>query len=170
MSFELLRKTNSGLAAFLRAVLIIVFSFLVVTVLWGVFSRYILGAQASWSEELARLLMVWLGLLGAALAFKEDQHLGLDIIVRQWPLEVQHWGRIFVSLAVLAFGSFVMLYGGSQLVWQRFESGQTLPAMGIAKAWFYLAVPLCGALVSMFSIEAIILAWSGKSELKEGAE
>ena len=49
----------------IRWLLVAVFLILVIDVLWGVASRYLLGSQASWSEELARLLMVWLALLGA---------------------------------------------------------------------------------------------------------
>jgi len=149
------RKLNNGLVAFLQLLLVVVFCILVLDVIWGVASRYILGSQASWSEELARLLMVWLALLGAALACREGRHLGLDVIVRSWPEEVQRISRLLVMIAVLLFASIVMLGGGWQLVSQRFASGQMLPALDIAKAWFYLALPVSGALISLFAIESI---------------
>ncbi|MDH3247194.1 MAG: TRAP transporter small permease subunit, partial [Saprospiraceae bacterium] len=44
-------------------------------VLWGVFTRYVMGAQASWSEELARFLLIWIGILGAAWASGKNMHL-----------------------------------------------------------------------------------------------
>ncbi|MEL6133172.1 MAG: TRAP transporter small permease subunit, partial [Bacteroidota bacterium] len=46
--------------------LAILMGMITLVVLWGVFTRYALGSQASWSEELARFLLVWIGLLGAA--------------------------------------------------------------------------------------------------------
>lgn len=149
-----LRKLNNALVAALQVILVVVFSVLVVDVIWGVASRYIFGSQASWSEELARLLMVWLALLGAALAAREERHLGLDVIVRSWPVEVQRLGRMFVYLVIIAFSAGIMAWGGWQLVNQRFASGQTLPALGVAKAWFYLALPVSGALITLFMIES----------------
>ena len=148
------RALNNRLCAFLQGLLVVVFAVLVVDVIWGVGSRYILGSQASWSEELARLLMVWLALLGAALACREDRHLGLDVVVRTWPPEVQRIGRLFVYFAIFFFSAGVMFWGGWQLVSQRFASGQTLPALGIAKAWFYLALPVSGALIALFAVES----------------
>lgn len=154
---EIIRRLNAALVGFLQVLLVIVFSVLVMDVVWGVLSRYLLGTQASWSEELARLLMVWLALLGAALACREDRHLGLDVIVRSWPEEVQRIGRLFVYLVIFFFAAAIMFWGGWQLVDQRFSSGQTLPALGVAKAWFYLALPASGLLIAMFMIEAF---WS----------
>lgn len=166
-----LQKINKGLVAFLQGLLVVVFTLLVVDVIWGVASRYIFGNQASWSEELARLLMVWLALLGAALACREDRHLGLDVIVRSWPEEVQRLGRLFVYLLIIAFACGIMAWGGGQLVSNRFASGQTLPALGIAKAWFYLALPVSGVLITLFSIEgfwATLIGADAKQE--EGAQ
>lgn len=163
-----LRKLNGGLAAFLKWLLVTVFFILVIDVLWGVASRYLLGNQASWSEELARLLMVWLALLGAALACREDRHLGLDVIVRQWPEDAQRYGRMFVHIAVMAFALIVMAGGGWRLVEQRFALGQTLPALGVAKAWFYLALPVSGGLITLFSAESLIAAlWGEEPETEE---
>lgn len=149
----MLNAMNQRASKCLNFLLIIIFIVLVVDVLWGVGSRYLLGNQARWSEELARLLMVWLALLGAALATREQQHLGLDVVVRQWPEEVQHMASIFVHLAVAIFAAAIMAWGGGQLVAARFESGQMLPALDISRAWFYLALPVSGVLVSLFSIE-----------------
>ncbi|ADE53478.1 TRAP transporter small permease [Coraliomargarita akajimensis] len=167
---SLFQQLNRVLAGILQVLLVVVFAILVVDVIWGVASRYLFGAQASWSEELARLMMVWLALLGAALACREDRHLGLDVIVRSWPAEVQRLGRLFVYLVILLFAAGIMAYGGWQLVSQRFASGQTLPALGIARAWFYLALPVSGVLISLFSIESLWATLLQKSEGEEGSQ
>jgi len=156
-----IRLVNGKLCDLLKVLLVSIFLSLVLVVLWGVASRYLLGNQASWSEELARLLMVWLALLGAALVAREDGHLGLDVVVRQWTQQVQRWSFLFVHLAVLLFASVIMAWGGWQLVSQRFELGQTLPALGVAKAWFYMALPVSGILISSFSAEAILTSLTG---------
>jgi TRAP-type C4-dicarboxylate transport system permease small subunit len=100
------------------------------------------------------LLLVWLALLGAALACREDRHLGLDVIVRLWPEAIQRLGRLFVCFVIICFACGIMACGGWQLVSQRFASGQTLPALGVAKAWFYLALPVSGVLITLFMAES----------------
>ena len=159
-------QLNARLATLLKGLLVALFLILVLDVLWGVTSRYVFGDQASWSEELARLLMVWLALLGAALVSREDRHLGLDVVVRSWPEDVQRWGRVFVYLLIIVFAGGIMAWGGYQLVSQRFASGQMLPALGIAKAWFYLALPVSGVLTSLFAVESILSELSNTKEAK----
>jgi len=157
----MLRSFNQKASKVLNSILIAVFVLLVLDVLWGVGTRYVLGNQARWSEELARLLMVWLAMLGAALATREGQHLGLDVVVRQWSSEVQRLAVLFVHLAVAIFAFVIMAWGGGLLVADRFESGQMLPALNISRAWFYLALPVSGTLITIFSFENFV------SELKE---
>lgn len=45
---------------------IMVMSVLVICVVWQVFSRYVLNQPSTSTDELARFLMIWVGLLGAA--------------------------------------------------------------------------------------------------------
>jgi len=149
-------KINQPLARLLQGVLIGVFCMLVIVVLWGVGSRYLLGDQASWTEELARLLMVWLALLGTALVSREEGHLGLDVVVQSWPEDVQRASRLFVHALIFAFAAGIMAWGGWQLVSQRFAFGQILPALGISKGWFYLSLPISGLLTALFSVELFL--------------
>jgi TRAP-type C4-dicarboxylate transport system permease small subunit len=158
-----LSRLNRPLASLLQWLLVCVFSILVIVVLWGVGSRYLLGSQASWSEELARLLMVWLALLGSALVCREKKHLGLDVVVRAWPDEVQRLARMFGYAAIFGFALLILGWGGWQLVEQRFDSGQTLPALGISKAWFYLALPVSGILTALFMFELFLSCLLGHS-------
>lgn len=153
---EIFSKFNKRLSVALQVILVSVFSILVVVVVWGVFSRYVLGTQASWSEELARLLMVWLALLGAALAARESQHLGLDVLMRSFDPQTQRLNRLFISIATGAFAAGIMAWGGAQLVEERFASGQLLPALGISRAWFYMALPVSGILITLFVIEILL--------------
>jgi TRAP-type C4-dicarboxylate transport system permease small subunit len=149
----MLGKLNSRIESILSFLLVVLFTLLVFDVLWGVATRYLLGGQARWTEELARFLMVWLGLLGAALVCREEEHLGLDLLVRNMDPVVEKWARLFVHLSVGGFAIAVMTWGGGELVLHRLEAGQVLPALGISKAWFYLAIPISGLLIALFVTE-----------------
>lgn len=129
---------------------------LVVVVLWGWITRE-LGAQARWSEELARLLLVWLALAGGALAYAENAHLGIDLLTSRWDATTARLGRIVIHALTAAFAGIVMVYGGGELTLERWQSGQILAALQIPKAWNYAAVPVAGAAMLAFALSFL---WS----------
>ena len=142
----------------LEWLIVAVFAILVLNVLWGVVSRYLLGDQARWSEELARLLMVWLAFLGAVLALVQREHLGLDILVQKFHPDARRMALFCVQTIVLFFALIVLAFGGIELTLQSWQSGQTLPALGISKAWFYLSIPISGILMALATLESMTTA------------
>ena len=64
----------------LEWVLAVVLIVMVLDVLWGVFTRYVIGHQSSWTDELARFLLIWLGVLGSAYASGRDMHIAIDLL------------------------------------------------------------------------------------------
>ena len=65
---------------YLAYLLIFLMAIMTLDVLWGVFTRYVMGSQASWSDELARFLLIWVGILGAAYASGQKMHLAIDLL------------------------------------------------------------------------------------------
>jgi TRAP-type C4-dicarboxylate transport system permease small subunit len=49
-----------------------------------------------------------------------------------------------------------MVWGGYELVLDRFEKKQVLPALGWSRAWVYLAVPVAGVFIIGYSIRELI--------------
>lgn len=146
------------------------FGFLVLTldVLWGVFSRYVLGQQGRWTEELALYLLVWVSLLGASLAYSEGSHLGVDYLVQKLDPAARQLSKVLVELLVLGFSAFVLVRGGVALVSETLASGQVSPALGLRMGYVYLAVPLSGLCFAVFALEKLVLygrelAWKQKS-------
>lgn len=150
------KSFRRGLTAVLQWVVIVLMALLVVDVLWGVISRYVLGQQAKWSEELARMLLVWLSLFGASVAFGMKSHLGLDYFAEKLHPDARKWNRVIGALICLAFAVLVFLVGGLNLVHRTFESGQTMVALPIAKWWEYAALPVSGCFMLVFLLEQLV--------------
>ncbi|TWT79291.1 2,3-diketo-L-gulonate TRAP transporter small permease protein YiaM [Planctomycetes bacterium CA13] len=145
------------LTRLLELTLILAMGFLVIDVLWGVFSRMLaswgmLARQSSWTEELARYLMIWVGLLGASLAFESRSHLGVDYFVGKFHPAGRKILKLGALLVVLLFAIGVLLIGGWQLVSRTLALKQDTPALGIPKGWVYLAVPISGVFTSLFTL------------------
>jgi len=140
----------------LDAVLIVAVGLLVLDVVWGVFTRYALGAQAKWTEELARFLLVWVALLGGAVAFGTKGHLGVDFFVGKFHPDARKLIAVVVHLVVLFFAGSVFLYGGCRMVLDALAMEQMTPALGWKMGHVYLALPIAGVFMVLFTIENMI--------------
>jgi len=127
-------------------------------VIWGVFTRYLLGAQASWSEELARYLLIWIGVLGAGYAAGQKLHLAIDLLPsRLEGVQKRNLNRLISGL-VLFFATVVFLIGGSRLVYITWFLGQTSAALRIPLAVVYAILPLTGVLVLYYKLADLLSA------------
>ena len=68
---------------------IALFLIILMILFWQIFSRKVLNAPASWSEELSRLLFVYMGILGCHLAQHYEPHIRIDFILSLFPKPVQ---------------------------------------------------------------------------------
>lgn len=154
---------KKGLAKLLEWAVIVLMAVLVFDVLWGVFSRYVLGAQSRWTEELATMLLVWVALLGGSVAFGVRGHLGVDYFVGKLEPGARFLIDVVVDVLVGIFATAVMIVGGYILVERTLAAGQVTPAMGIKVGYFYLAVPISGVFILLFCIDGIYETLSGRA-------
>ena len=68
---------------------IALFLIILMILFWQIFSRKVLNTPASWSEELSRLLFVYMGMLGCHLAQHYETHIRIDFILSLFPKTVQ---------------------------------------------------------------------------------
>ena len=139
--------------------LIFLMAAIVVSVLWQVLSRYLLQSPSSGSEEIARFLLIWISLFGAAYSYRIKLHLGLDIVVKRMPPTRQVLATIFCHLAVLVFSILVLILGGYNLVSLTFNPIQISPALGLHIGYVYMALPLTGVLISLYAVNDLYLIW-----------
>jgi TRAP-type C4-dicarboxylate transport system permease small subunit len=148
-----------AVARVLEAAVVAGMFLLVVDVLWGVLTRYALGAPSRWTDEVATTLLVWVSLLGSALAYRERSHLGVDYLAAKLDPSARRVLRTTVHLLVIGFALGVMVAGGLEFMLKTFRSEQVLPALGVTRAVVYLPVPLSGLFIGLFAAEAIWWLW-----------
>lgn len=151
-----LMKFKAWLTKALNGVLIVVVALLVLDVCWGVFTRYVMGEQAKWTEELARFLLIWVALLGAAVAFGTRSHLGVDYFVGKFDPEARGLMAVVVNLIVLFFAASVFVYGGWRVVADTLAIGQKTPALQWEMGYVYLALPISGIFMVIYTIENLL--------------
>lgn len=176
--------TTSGLAALrraldrlLEAILALLLSAMTLAVLWQVASRYLLGDPSSVTEELARFLLIWLGLLGAAYAFGQKAHVALPgllgVMERRVGLRTaalsRRLARWIPILAVAALSLGVLVVGGLRLVSLVLDLEQRSAALGMPLGWVYLVLPLAGLLILLYCLCDVLDPLAGERLSGTGA-
>ena len=136
----------------LEVLLMISVAVLVVDVLWQVFTRFVIGDPSSWTEELATYLLIWVSLLGAAVALGRGAHLGIDYFTHKLPERCRIQTEIFVFAAISIFSLLVMVVGGIRLVRQTLILEQISVALHISMGYVYLAIPISGAFLVLYGV------------------
>ena len=115
--------------------------------------RFVIYVPFPWSEEFARYLMIWMGMLGSAVALRHGRHIGVSIIVEQFPPGLQKWIVSSTQLAMIGFLCFVCKEGWTMAV---FNASQHSPSMEIPMFYPYLAIS-AGALLMIIELAAGLL-------------
>ena len=159
----MIRLLRSPLELCICVILVI----LTLTVFSQVIARYIFQAPLSWSEELARFLLMWLSMLSAAYAFKVKSHFALKILVNRISAKSQFMVSISVHLIVTAF-FIVLTYFG--LVFLKGVSGHTAPALQIPMEIPYSSIVVGSLLIVFQSMKSTwLLLKQGKENFEQNS-
>jgi len=129
---------------------------MVIVVTWQVISRYAMGDPSPWTEEVARMLLIWVGLLGGVYAYREKAHLGLDLLYQKVGDTGKRRLDMITNISCGVFALAVLVIGGGSLVQLTWELKQTTAALGIPMAWVYSVLPLSGVLIVYYSLASLL--------------
>ena len=132
----LLHPLESVLCTLMVAIVALIFA--------QVVTRYMLQVSLSWSEELARYLLMWLAMLSAAYGFKIKAHFALVFLVNRFPEGVRRAISLVVSILVCVL-LCLFVWKAVEITWSvRRQIG---PATGLSKALPYSSGIVGGVLM-----------------------
>jgi len=132
--------------------LVLIFSLLVLDVVWQVVSRYVVGQSSSFTEEFARFALIWLTVLGAAyINGQREGHLSMDYLLSKLPLKKRNRRQRIIQVIMAIFALVVMIIGGGNLVYTTLSLGQISPALLVPLGYVYAIVPISGVIIIFFS-------------------
>ncbi len=187
MTLDILKKGRIVLCRVLESALILAVLVLVLDVLWGVLTRWS-GSFVVWlaehgitawsflprgqdklSEEIARFLLIWVSLLGGAVAFGEKAHLGVDYFVGKFEPAARKFMAVFGQLIVLFFAVSIFILGGSNIVINNMQQGAPAlgPQFGLKMGHVYMALPIAGVFIILFCVEQLLEILLSKEQRKE---
>ncbi len=137
-------------------VLVALMGVAVVNVLWQVFTRFVLADPSSFTDELARYLLIWIGLLGASYAAGRQMHLAIDLLPTNLVGRPRFYVGVLIEACIFLFALSVLVVGGIHLVALTLTLGQTSAALHVPLGYVYLALPLSGLLMMFYSVRAVV--------------
>jgi TRAP-type C4-dicarboxylate transport system permease small subunit len=57
---------------------------------------------------------------------------------------------------VILFSVMVLLIGGGRLVYLTASLNQTSAALGVPMSWIYMSLPLCGVMMIVYALDAML--------------
>lgn len=148
---RLLAPFEAFIAFCLAAMLVLVFG--------NVLLRYALNSGLTVSDELSRLLFIWMVFMGALVALCERRHLGVDTLVARLSRRGRMICFVLANLLML-YATWLMFQGG----WKQgaITLGATTPVMGISQAWFYAPALIFAALSGLWFLRQLLRAVTGR--------
>lgn len=133
----------------INAFMVAALSLMVILVFGNVVLRYLFSTGINASEEVSRFLFVWLTFLGSIIAFRDNEHLGVDTLVKHLPTRLKKF-VLFISNVLMLFLCALIGQGSWKLTVLNLHT--KAPATGLPLSVMYLT----GILLSV-SIGIIII-------------
>jgi len=124
-----------------------------IIILIQIFFRFVIYRPVPWSEEAARYLMIWLGMLGSVVALRKGRHIGVTALMDILPPRIS---RILAYVVRLIMIGFMGIIGWEGVRLAVFNYPQLSAAMEITMMIPYLAIPV-GAIMMIVDLVAELL-------------
>jgi len=129
-------------------------------VLFGVFNRFIFKIPISWTEEIAKYLLIWISMIGSAIAVRIGGHMGVGMFVsklRQRPRTVVTWIN---QLAIVGFIVILIYLGMKVSIKELHTFGYTTR---IPMFWPFLAIPVGGLMILIQLLSILKMLFKNES-------
>lgn len=148
--FDSINKIVRYFKKFEEIFLIVCFMIMASTLFLQVTFRYVFNYPLTWSEELARYLLVWIAFLGINYGLHQKKHIALEYFYNKFPTSVQKLTDLVTNIIILA--TILYFLPGA---WKFFKVQFPLhsSAMQIPMGLIYISIPI-GFLLSSITILA----------------
>ncbi|PJG82804.1 TRAP transporter large permease subunit, partial [Caviibacterium pharyngocola] len=115
-----------------------------------IIARQFFHSPFIWSEELARLLFIYVGMLGISMAVRTQQHVYIDFLTNFMPEKIRKLCNSFVQLIIFACIFLFFHLGLKVFLDATFE----IVSLGISEKWLYAALPFISVLMFFRFLQA----------------
>ncbi len=155
---------SERLSVFLEVWALVCMAVMTLLIVAQVVLRYIFNNPLSWSEELARIVFIYMTFMGIGAAYSRGRHMFVDAIVTLFPMKIQKGIQFLVAGMASVFFLVVMIVTVRSIV-ELFRIELNTPAMEFPMGLVYLIIPLG---LSALTAQMWIRLLEGKRKSGEG--
>ncbi|WP_086347878.1 TRAP transporter small permease [Candidatus Enterococcus clewellii] len=145
-----MKAVRNALDKFLEIFGSVLLTVMILVVLYQVFTRTVLNSPNTVTEELVRFGLVWLSMLASAYVVGKRSHLAVTMLSDHLSGSNKRLLEIVVQVLFLVFAAVIMVFGGWKAV--TVTMGQISPSLSIPMGYVYLAVPVSGVIMFIYSL------------------
>lgn len=138
-----------------------------ITIFLQFFTRYALNDSASWTEEIARYLLICTVFIGSAIGVRKNNHVQVDFLYRVLPAPLMRVMSVLVDIARILFLGYATV-----LTYQLLQKigSQPMSVVDLPIGLVYGVVLVGFALMTWRSIGVAIANWRRKASVLEKPE
>lgn len=155
---RLIRKADEVLEKILKGLSLCLMGIMVLLVFLEVIFRYFIKIPCAWTEELARLALVWCVFLASAVAVRHAEHPNIEVFIQKLPRVLNQLFLLLGYVMILVFGGVLVYYGSRFAYSTRLDH---MTSLGYPRNLFYWPAVIGGALYSIYSAGHIIRLAAG---------
>ncbi len=151
-----IKKVDIWLNTLGRMIGILLTVSIILTLSAGVISRYVFNQPIFWTDEFARILLIWSIFIGAAMGFRKGTstaHIGMDYFVSRLPQRAKKIAVRFGWLVNMFFCVLILIIGTRFFI--QTISFRTA-ALDISKGFIHVCLPIFGVMMLVFLINQLI--------------
>ncbi len=134
----------------------------ILTLFAGVVARYVFQQPLVWSDELASILFLWLGMLGAVVALRRGEHMRMTALVGRCGPQAR---ELLEALTITGGALFLLLLQGPAVDFASDELVVSTPALEISNAWRAAALPVGAGLMILTALLRLFQGFRGATVL-----
>ncbi len=140
-------KFIKAINAFEDGLLVLILSSMIIFAVYQIISRNLLGEGVVWIDPLLRTLVLWVGLSGAVVATRTDNHIRIDVFAKYFPPHILKYIQRIVYLFTISV-CLLIAWHAARFVYSEYEY-ETIAFSGVP-AWITaLIIPVSFTLIAI---------------------
>jgi TRAP-type C4-dicarboxylate transport system permease small subunit len=151
------KKFLNGLELTIKVAIVVALLSMVILVFLNAVMRYLFNSGIPESEELARYFFIWTVFLGSILAFKNNLHMGVTLVVDKLSGLPR---KVFVTIADILslFAVYIIFRGG--ITFTQTVAGTKSPSTGLPLTGYTVAIVFASVCIGLIIIYRIFYRWT----------
>lgn len=155
------KRLSNGMDRLVNKIVFLIIIGMIISISLQIIFRVFFDAL-TWTEELARYLLVWATFLGTTLAYKRGMHISVTFLVNSFPKNIRKIVVVCSILFSIIFFIVSVLFG---FRYMNMQAHQVSAALRFSMRWVYLVIPIGFIIMIIHGITAILEEVFGLEEV-----